>query len=72
MKKKEIKALAEKSKEELVKMLETSTQQLANLRLQLRAGKLKNIRAVMMERKKIARLKTILRQKELVKPEKEV
>ncbi len=62
MKLKEIRAL---SSEELAKQLEETHQELFNLRFRLATRQLVNHREVPRVRKKIAVLKTILREREL-------
>ena len=62
MKVKEIQAL---STEELAKQLEQAQQELFNLRFRLATKQLVNHREIPRVKRKIARLKTILRQREL-------
>ena len=62
MKVKEIRAL---SSEELAKQLEAAQQELFNLRFRLATRQLVNHREIPMVKKKIARLKTIMREREL-------
>ena len=62
MKVQEIRAL---SPEELVKQLEAAHQELFNLRLRLATKQLVNHREIPRVKKKIARLKTIMREGEL-------
>jgi len=59
---KEIRAL---SAEELVKHLEETHQELFNLRFRLATKQLVNHREIPRVKKKIARLKTIIREREL-------
>jgi large subunit ribosomal protein L29 len=59
---KEFRAL---SSDELAKQLEEAHQELFNLRFRLATRQLVNHREVRMVKRKIARLKTILREKEL-------
>jgi len=59
---KEIRAL---SSEELVKQLEAAHQELFNLRFRLATKQLVNHREIPMVKKKIARLLTIMREREL-------
>lgn len=63
MKVEEIRAL---STEELAKQLEEARQELFNLRLRLATKQLVNHREIPRAKEKIARLKTIIREKELV------
>jgi large subunit ribosomal protein L29 len=53
------------SNEELAKQLEDAYRELFNLRLRLNTHQLDNHRAVPEVRKKVARLKTIMREREL-------
>ena len=62
MKVNEIRAL---SSEELVKRLEEAHQELFNLRFRLATRQLVNYREIPKVKKKIARLKTIIREREL-------
>ena len=62
MKVNEIRAL---SSEELVKRLEEARQELFNLRFRLATRQLVNYREIPKVKKKIARLKTIIREREL-------
>ena len=62
MKVKEIRALSD---EELVKQLEAAHQELFNLRFRLATKQLVNYREIPRVKKKIARLKTMLREREL-------
>ena len=62
MKVKEIRAL---SSEELAKQLEAAQQELLNLRFRLATRQLVNHREIPRVKKKIARLKTIMREREL-------
>jgi large subunit ribosomal protein L29 len=58
----EVRAL---SAEELAKQLETAHRELLDLRFQLATKQLVNHRRVMMARKKIAQINTIIREREL-------
>jgi len=62
LKVKEIRALSD---EELVKQLEAAHQELFNLRFRLATKQLVNHREIPRVKKKIARLKTMLREREL-------
>ena len=62
MKVKEIRAL---SSEELAKQLEAAQQELFNLRFRLATRQLVNHRGIPRVKKKIARLKTIMTEREL-------
>lgn len=65
MKKKEKQELDEKTVAQLQKEVEKTEKGLAKLRLELRAGKLKNVRQLMNQRHRLALLKTMIREKEL-------
>jgi len=65
VKKKEKQGLYQKTIDQLEKEIREKEKELANLKLELRAGKLKNVRQVMAQRHRLACLKTILRKKEL-------
>ena len=62
MKVKEIRALSD---EELAKQLEAAHQELFNLRFQLATKQLVNHRQITMVKRQVARLKTIIREREL-------
>lgn len=57
--------LAELADEELEIRLEEATQELFNLRFQVATGQLDNVSRVRQVRKDVARVKTILRQREI-------
>ena len=63
----EMKALNAKTTAELDTDLKAKTSELFNLRFQLATGQLENTAAIEECRKGIARLKTIMRQRELEK-----
>lgn len=63
MKKREIKELTQKSKEELVTMVKKYRQELVKLKLEKSVGKLKDSQAINKKRHDIARIKTILNTK---------
>lgn len=63
MKKKEIKELFQKLKEELVGLLGKYQSELVKLKLEKSVGKLKDSQAVNKKRHDIARIKTILKTK---------
>ena len=65
MKRKQKQELHQKTKIQLQKEIVKKERELASLRLELRAGKLKNVRQLMNQRHHLACLKTILREKEL-------
>lgn len=56
--------LTQKSKEELQKMLQEQKEKLRQLKFDLAAGKVKNIREIRMIRKDIARILTKVNKKE--------
>lgn len=70
MKRKEIKALHEKTKEELEKILEEARLSLVKLRTDLASGKTKNVSALARKRDEIAQILTIIKEKEILKEEK--
>jgi len=53
--------LKQKSKEELAKILQDSREKLQQLRFDLSAGKVKNVREIRQTRKDIARILTLLK-----------
>lgn len=59
------KDLREKNNEELIALLEERKKELINFRLKLVTGVVDNVRAGRLARKDIARIKTILREREL-------
>jgi len=65
MKKKEKQELHQKTIDQLQKEVAKAEKELAKLRLELKAGKVKNVRSLMNQRHRLAVLKTILREKEL-------
>lgn len=69
MKRKEIKALHEKTKEELEKMLGEKRLSLVKLRTDLASGKTKNVKALARERDEIAQILTIIKEKEILEGE---
>ncbi|MBI1982202.1 MAG: 50S ribosomal protein L29 [Candidatus Levybacteria bacterium] len=64
MKSKDIKELHAKAKEELKNMLLQAKNELFSLKMQLKQNKLKNKRLIFLKRKDIARMITILKEKE--------
>lgn len=64
MKIKELKTL---SNEELAKKIKDARERLRQLRFDLAAGKVKNVREIRQTRKEIARIKTLLNQKAEIK-----
>lgn len=65
MKKKEIKELQLKTNEELKKMTDEAKAEIKKLTVEKNTGKQKNVNLVRNRRRDIARLLTIVRQKEL-------
>lgn len=65
MKKKEKQELHQKTISQLQKEVIKAEKDLTKLKLELRAGKVKNVRGLMDQRHRLAILKTILREKEL-------
>lgn len=57
-----ISELRQKSKEELQKLLQENREKLRQLRFDLMAGKVKNVREIRMIKKDIARILTLLKQ----------
>lgn len=66
MKRGEIKQLRGKSLEELRKMLMETKEELGKLRMEKSSQKLKKIHALKIKRKDIARMLTIIREKEFI------
>jgi len=66
MKKNTVKDIQGKKKEELIKMVSDAKNELLTLRLDNATKKLKNTRAIFHKRKDIARVLTIMRQKEFI------
>lgn len=66
MKTKEKQALREKTQEELRQMVIEAKQALEHERLEIRRGKVKNTSALLHKKKDIAKMSTILREKELL------
>ena len=67
MRKKETQELHQKTVAQLEKEVAKAEEELAKLRLELRAGKVKNVRGLMNQRHRLAALKTVLKEKELAK-----
>lgn len=64
MKRREIKELANKSTEELLKQLQEAKKALFDLQMDFRMAKLKNLRSLFWKKKEVAYLLTQLRRKE--------
>jgi len=65
MKRKEIYQLHTKSSLELKTLIKKMEEELVRMKVDLESGKLKDVRAVLKKRRDLARVKTILRKKEL-------
>lgn len=70
MKRKDITALHEKTRAELLKQLDEVQIKLATARLQKTVGKLTNPALIQVMRNDIARIKTVLRQQEMTATQK--
>ncbi len=66
MKKTASKDLEQKNAQELMSLLKTDREELAQLTLDKNTGKLKNLRSIFHKKKEIARILTTIRQKELL------
>jgi len=55
--------LKQKTKEELIYLLDASRRKLKDLRFDLKSGKVKNVRIILDVKKEIARIQTILKQR---------
>lgn len=64
MKRKEIKGLHEKTREELLKMLSEIKTEVGRLKVEKVSGKLKNTNQIFLKKKDIARVLTVLEEKE--------
>ncbi len=64
MKTKVIKQLHGKTKEELQALIQSVKEELANFRLDQKQGKLKDTSSILHKRKEIARMQTVLQEKE--------
>ncbi len=67
MKKKDIQELKNKSVAELYRVVTEGTERLRALRFDLAAGKVKNVAELHQTRKRIARVKTFLHERETMK-----
>ena len=65
MKRKEIKELHLKTNQDLKALLRKTQEELVKIRVDLQSGKLKDTQSVNKKRHDLARIKTVLRQKEL-------
>ncbi len=63
MSRQEVEELRKKTNEELEKLLEETQRELFNLRFKLATMQLKNYREIRKVKKRIARIKTILRER---------
>lgn len=66
MKRRDIKALADKTQDQLQEQLQTLLVELSKAKLAKKAGKLKNLRSTSILKDDIARVKTVMSQKALV------
>ncbi len=64
MKKNTFKEIRTKTRTELVKMLDEHQKELAKIKIQLNAGKLRNVMLTQNKKKDIARIMTCIREKE--------
>jgi ribosomal protein L29 len=65
MKRKEISQLHTKSSLELKTLMKKMEEELVKMKVDLESGNLKDVRAVLKKRRDLARVKTVLRKKEL-------
>jgi len=65
MKRKDLQELRTKTKKELVELIRKAREELARLRIEKEAGKLKDVHLVTKKSDDLARLKTILKEMEL-------
>ncbi len=65
MKKKELKELHQKSQQDLQSLMKKTQEELVKLKMDRKAGRLKNVRLPENKRHDLARIKTILKEKEL-------
>lgn len=65
MKKKQLEELRNKTEQELKDLIKKAEEELVKLKMELGAGKLKDTQAVNRKRHDLARVKTIIKQKEL-------
>jgi large subunit ribosomal protein L29 len=72
MKKKQLKELHQKSVKELDQLGEKIQKELVQLRIDWGAGKLKNVNQITQKNRDLARVKTIMREKELASTGKKV
>lgn len=66
MKKTQLKEFANKTKEELREILKKEREDIGKAILESRVKKIKNLRAIFVKRKDIAKIKTLIREKELL------
>jgi len=65
MKKKELKELHQKSQKDLQSLMKKAQEDLVKLKMDRKAGRLKNVRLPENKRHDLARIKTILKEKDL-------
>ncbi|MDP2684101.1 MAG: 50S ribosomal protein L29 [bacterium] len=63
----EVKELRKKTEEELIKLLKLTQEQFRDLRFQVMAKQHKDVRDLRQVKKDIAKIKTILKEKEVLK-----
>ncbi len=66
--KKDLKEFSTKTREELLEVLKTKRENLFKLDLERQQNRLKNTRNIFLTRKQIARILTLIREKELAEP----
>lgn len=64
MKRKAITELHQKNKEELKTMLDKTNLEVVHLKMEKQSGKLKNVSSLNSKKREVARIKTILKEKE--------
>jgi len=64
MKRKAIAELHQKNKEELKTMLDKANLEVVHLKMEKQSGKLKNVSSLNKKKREVARIKTILKEKE--------
>lgn len=65
MKKKELKELHQKNQQDLQSLMKKTQEEMVKLKMDRKAGRLKNVRLPENKRHDLARIKTILKEKEL-------
>lgn len=67
--KKDLKEISQKTEKELEELFNTKKEDLLNLKLDNKQNKLKNTRSIFNTRKEIARILTLIKEKELAQKE---